>query len=256
MYGPTVILVAFLCLAMAVLGGVRAGTAAQICVPIRCSMRGAAPLLLSMASVVFMLTAVVLGMLVTTYKGSFEKGERRLEQFSMRVAEFDRVLRAGGDAAVPARVLLFRYADRRTQALFQATAVAPLAGEDDAWQLRDELLTTVERLARDRPAFAEMAEQARHHVSDLKQASWGLEEVMCHRISPWLSVMLVAWLMLGLSTMGMLAGGNRVGIVSVAGLAVGLTGALFLIAEYSCPFDGVIAISRASIEQMLYFISR
>jgi len=235
---------------------VRVGMAAQICVPIRCGMRGAAPLLLSTASVVFMLTAMVLGILVTTYKASFENAERRLEQFSMRVVEFDRVLRVGGDAAVPARVLLFRYADRRTQEVFQATAVAPPAGVEGAWHLRDELLATVERLGRDQPAFAEMAEQARHHVSDLKQASWGLEEVMCKRMPLWTSAILLSWLMLGMTTMAILACGSNVGIVSVSGLSIGLTGAVFLITEYSCPFDGVFAISRASVEQMLYFISR
>ena len=69
--------------------------------------------------VIITLTALVLGLLIASAKGSFDTKSDEIRQSSIKIIQIDRQLRNFGPESQPARELLRRWVDNNAAAIFE-----------------------------------------------------------------------------------------------------------------------------------------
>ena len=200
---------------------------------------------------VVVLSALVIGLLTSSVKGSFDGATRDLKRFSTEIILLDRTLRAYGADAEPARQTLDAYTARALARTWPSNGdeglVEDRKAEDLLEQARDQILSFKPASER----LGVLAAEARDGIRKLIEQRWKLIEDSAGSLSlPFLGV-LTFWLTLVFASFGYNAPRNALVVISLLLCAVSISGALFLIVEMDGPFDGLIKVSGAPLEEAL-----
>ncbi len=208
--------------------------------------------------------ALVLGLLTSSVKSTFDKAANDLRGFAIGLIQLDQRLRQYGPDADPVRVLLRSY----TAAAIADTwpreeppkgdypqLVNPIVrGSLESSELGEMLSridSTIRQLTPRDPFHTQLAAAARGAMAQVQQTRWRLIEEAHSSISwPFLS-MLVLWLMLAFLTFGLTSPRNSLVYAAVLFCALSVSSALYVIIYMDTPLGGYIVISTQPLRDAL-----
>src|SRR5215467_10198174 len=188
------------------------------------------------------MSALVLGLLVSSAKGSYDTERSEVIQMAAKVAFIDRLLAIYGPEAAEARVRFHDAVNEAVQQMWpeEARRPAQLAPNPQAGNV---VYGVIQALSPHDDAQRKLKEQAISVGIDIGQLRSLLVAQSVPSISTPMLIILVLWLaiiFLGFST---LAPPNLTTILALVVSAVAVSGAIFLILELDQPFGGIIRIS-------------
>jgi hypothetical protein len=204
------------------------------------------------------MTALVLGLLVASAKGSFDTQRNGLAQLSGNVIMLDRMLAHYGPDAKDVRQMLRASVADMLQRTWPDEDPQP--GQKEAkggTEGRYEALyEKIQELAPKDDAKRALQAQALKIAFDSGQTRWQLFSQKGSSIPGPFLVVMVSWLTLLLVSFSMFAPRNATVIVTLLICALAVSSAIFLILELDRPFDGMIQISSAPVRNALAQLGR
>lgn len=204
------------------------------------------------AGMIGTLTALVLGLLVSSAKSSFDAINTGIVQGGAKVIYLDRTLARVGPEMAPVREQLKRSLAAGIAAVWPREH-EPIAGLT-AFERAHGMEVVQEKLGEiavqsDRQKVPYL--QAQQLVSDLCQTRWLLIEESHTGLPLPLLGILVFWLFLLFISFGMFAPCNKMALVVLAVGACAVSAAIFLVLELNRPFDGLVRVSSEPMRNAL-----
>jgi hypothetical protein len=198
------------------------------------------------------MVALVLGLLVSSAKNSFDTANGELVQNAADVIQFDRVLAKYGPETQEIRVLLKRNYAGAVQILDSddALKLAQL-NSSETINRSEDFQRKVENLVPHTDEQRGLKARALQIVDKVYAARWLTLLQAKGSMPPSLLVVLVAWLSIIFGTFGLFAPRNGTIIAILIMCAISTAGAVFLIEEMSTPLDGIIRVSVAPMRDTL-----
>ena len=188
------------------------------------------------------MSALVLGLLVSSAKGSYDSERSEVIQMAAKVAFLDRILAVYGPEAAEARARFHNAVKGAVQQMWPEETRQPAQLAPNA-QAGNVVYGILQALSPQDDAQRKLKEQAISVGLDIGQLRSLLAAQSVPSISTPMLIILVLWLaiiFLGFST---LAPPNVTAIFALTVSAVAVSGAIFLILELDQPFGGIIRIS-------------
>jgi hypothetical protein len=209
------------------------------------------------AGVVATVTALVLGLLVSSAKSSFDATSARIIQASANVIIFDRTLAEYGPEAKGAREHLRRSAERTLHTIWpeERTGVSPTAALERGSEL-EAVRAELRQLTPRNDAQRQLLAQAQQLVSDVSQSRWMLIEEAQNGLPTIFLVVLVLWLAILFLSFGLFAPRNATVVTALFIGACTMSAAIFLILEMNTPLDGFIKVSSAPMRKAMEFLGK
>ena len=201
------------------------------------------------------MSALVLGLLVSSAKGSYDTERSEVIQMAAKVAFVDRLLAAYGPEAAEARLRFHDAVKEAVKQMWPEEARRPAQLAPNA-QAGTVVYGVIQALSPHDDAQRKLKEQAVSVGIDIGQLRSLLVAQSVPSISTPMLIILVLWLaiiFLGFST---LAPPNLTTILALTVSAVAVSGAIFLILELDQPFGGVIRISSEPMLNALHQLGK
>jgi hypothetical protein len=196
------------------------------------------------------MSALVLGLLVSSAKGAYDTERSEVIQMAAKVAFLDRVLAVYGPEADQARARFHEAVEEAVQRMWPEEARrASLAPNTQA---ANTMYRAVQELSPHDEAQRKLKEQATTLAIDLSQLRLLLVAQGVPSISTPMLIILVSWLAIIFLGFSALAPPNITPMLALIVSAVAVSGAIFLILELDQPFGGVIRISSEPMVNALH----
>ena len=206
-------------------------------------------------AVIGTLSALVLGLMITTANSSFSTRSDEVRELSLQLIRIDRNLRRYGPEATEARATLHMWAIAKMQQLFPEKGKPPISSETSI-----QLLENVQDAVLDLTPQNERQKYLRTLCltlsSTIIQARWSLEQRAGHSTPIPFLVVLIFWLSIVFASFGLFAPGNPTALVTLLLCALAVSGGIVLIEELDKPFSGFIHIPSESMRKALSEIAR
>ncbi len=197
------------------------------------------------------LTALVLGLLIASAKGSFDAQTADVAEMSAKVVLLDRVLANYGPEAKEARAVLQAIVVRSLDRLWPQEAAgaseppAPAPGSDVL------LYQSIQALSPKDNEQRSLQAQATSMLLSLGEIRWLMYAQSANSISKPMLAVLVFWLTMIFISFGLSAPPNATVTSALLVCGLSVSGAIFLILELYAPYGGLIAISSAPLRNAL-----
>ncbi len=196
------------------------------------------------------MSALLLGLLVASAKGSYDTQKSELTQMTARVVFLDRILAHYGPEAKEARELLRGAVVRALDQIWpkdpaHSRPMTPVASEGDL------IYDRIQELAPKTDIQRSLQAQASGMAIDLAQTRRLLFEQRGSSVSTALLVVVVFWLTVIFLSFGLFAPPNATVTVTLFVCALSVSCAIFLILEMDRPFEGMLQISSAPLRDAL-----
>ena len=191
------------------------------------------------------MSALVLGLLVSSAKTFYDGQSTELTEISARIVMLDRVLAHYGPETKEARDLLRGVVVRAIDRIWpqEGTRTSEVHPSSGAEVVYDKIQALSPKDDKQRSLQA----QALSIATGLGQTRWLMYEQRTNSVSKPLLVVLVFWLTVIFSSFGLFAPRNATVTVALLVSGVSVSGAIFLILEMYTPYSGLIEISSASL---------
>jgi hypothetical protein len=198
------------------------------------------------------MSALVLGLLVSSAKGSYDTERSEVIQMAAKVAFLDRVLAVYGPEAAEARTRFHEAVEQAAQQMWPGEAGRPAHLAPNV-QAGNVVYAAVQDLSPHDDTQRKLKDQATTLATDLGQLRSLRVAQSVASISTPMLIILVAWLVVIFLGFSVLAPPNPTVIFALMVSALAVSGAIFLILELDQPFSGLI---RISSKPMLNAISQ
>jgi hypothetical protein len=185
------------------------------------------------------MSALLLGLLVSSAKGSYDTVRSEVIQLSAKISFFDRVLSVYGPEAAPLRTELREVSQNIMAQMWSADGSA--TGPDI--QKGNVLYAAIQGLSPRTDVQRAMKDQAAEVAVEIAQIRTLLQAQSMASVSLPLLVVVVCWLMIIFFNFSLFAPPNATATAALLIAAISVAGALFLILEMDQPFSGLIRIS-------------
>ena len=204
------------------------------------------------AGMIATLTALVLGLLISTSKGSFDATNMMITQSGAKIALMDRVLANYGPDAIEIRHLLKRFLGVQVARVWPED-IAKLRGVDLLGKPVDMegVQAAVRKLVPQNEIQRSFQIKALQIGDDLLQLRWLLFEQLQTTLPTIFLVVLLFWSTILFACFGLLAPPNGTVIVVFLVCAISVAGAIFLILEMEKPLTGAMKISSVPLVKTL-----
>ena len=195
------------------------------------------------------MSALVLGLLVSAAKATFDQANSELMQMAVRVVVLDRVLATYGPEANEIRVFLKNGYTTGTQQLLsgdenqQAQLETP-----QAYARLEALQTRIRALSPKTDEQRGLQARALAITADLTNSRWLLVMQRHGSISTPMLVVMVFWLSIVFAAWGIFSPRNLVVATALLASALAVSGATFLILEMDRPLSGWIHVSAGPMQ--------
>ena len=209
------------------------------------------------AGTIATLTALVLGLLVSSAKSSFDTMNTGVVQNGAKIILLDRTLARYGPEAKPAREQLKRSTAAGIEAVWptQKTGVPALTALERANGV-ELVQDKLRELAPQTDVQRQLLAQAQQITGDLTQTRWLLLEEAQTQLPASLLVILVFWLTLLFVSFGLFAPTNATALTVLGVGACAIAAAIFLVLELNQPLGGIIKISSAPLVNALQHLGQ
>ncbi len=238
-------------------GGALCGLCLQRLLPVHHLSKESQDVVKLAAGVIGTVTALVLGLLISSAKGTFDDMSSRLIQVSAKVVALDDLLARYGPEARASREQLRRSVEailRRMWPSERATAsgMAVLEQGNELPRIRDALAALTPSSDGQRQLLA----QAQQILDDVTQSRWVVIEEAQVGLPPALLVILVFWMAVLFCSFGLFAPRNATTCLSLLVCSIAMAGAIFLMLEMNQPLDGFIKVSSAPLRKAVELMGR
>ena len=194
--------------------------------------------------VIATMAALVLGLLISSAKGSFDTVNRELVHNAARLIQLDRTLAQYGAESKEIRLLLKRDYSAVVHLLASgdATKEARL-GDSDAVSRIDDLQRRIAGLSPRSELQTQLKVNAVKLADEVFATRWLVLLQKEGSVPMPLLVVLVAWLSLVFGTFGLFAPRNATIFAALVLCALSASGAIYLILEMDRPLDGAVNVS-------------
>jgi hypothetical protein len=203
------------------------------------------------------LTALVLGLLVASAKGTYDTQNSTVKELSAKIILLDRALALYGPETKEARELLRRVVELLRERLWPEDSAR--SGDLSLGEARTEMEQFYGKLANlspEKDAQRALKARALDLTADVAATRLRLYAQRDSSIPTTLLAVLVVWLTVLYAGYGMLAPRNPTVIAVLVVCVLSVAGALFLILELGRPFEGVLRISSGPIRDALEQIGK
>ncbi|HXZ80273.1 MAG TPA: hypothetical protein VEG30_10120 [Terriglobales bacterium] len=192
------------------------------------------------------MSALVLGLLVSSAKSFYDTQGAELNQISADIVALDRLLAHYGPETNEAREVL------RGAVLRQLERLWPREGtRSEALGTSEALLEKIQGLSPKDDKQRSLQAQALNIAISVGRIRWLMYAQGNASVSKPLLVIMVFWLTVVFVSFGLFAPHNLTTIASLMAAALSVSGAIFLILEMYSPFGGLIQISSAPLRSAL-----
>ncbi len=204
------------------------------------------------AGMIATLSALILGLLVSSAKGTFDTMNAEITSGASKIILLDRVLANYGPQAGSAREQLRRTTAAGIEVMWpeHKTGVPGLTAFERANGM-ELVQARLRELVPATDAQRQLLDQARQIANDLLQSRWLLIEQTTNALPLPFLVMLLFWLTMLHLSFGLFAPCNATVIIVLLLSALSVSGAVFLILEMNHPLSGVIQVSSAPLLKAL-----
>ena len=201
------------------------------------------------------MSALVLGLLVSSAKGAYDTERSEVIQMASKVAFLDRVLAAYGPEAAGVRA---QFRDNVGEGIGQIWPgeIRRPANSAPNTQAGNVLYRDIQRLSPQNDTLASLKSQAVSLAIDLAQIRSLLAAQSVPSISKPMLIILVLWLVIIFLGFSVLAPPNATTLLALTVSALAVSGAIFLILELDEPFGGLIGISSEPMLNALHQIEK
>ena len=196
------------------------------------------------------MTALLLGLLIATAKGSYDTQRSQVIQMAGKVGYLERVLDIYGPETAEIRPLLRESTEGLIQKLWLDRSSSE-AKVDPVLSSGQALYSSIHKLAPTNDEQRALKAQALDSINDLGKTRWLLVAQSDTSIPKPLLIMVVVWLAIIFLSFGLFAPTNKTIVVAMIIVSLLVSSALFLILELDRPFDGVIQVSSAPMRNAL-----
>lgn len=207
-------------------------------------------------AVVGTLSALVVGLLISTANSSFMAKAQEIADISADVISLDRLMRRYGPEAEDGRVLLHHYTAAKLKDLFpensdQAPDMGDIATVSMLEELQNKILAFIP--ANDRQRWLQA--QSLQLTAAIMATRWQLAHENVSTPRP-LLLLVLFWFVIIFASFGLFAPRNITSIVAIFLCSVGVGSAIRVITELQEPFGGSIRVSNTPLTYALEVIGR
>ena len=208
-------------------------------------------------NMVSVLTSLVLGLLITTAKGSSDTIEQDIRGYAADLILLDATLRDfGADAAVP-RQLLRSYTARTLQDIWPSSGNRATSLDDtSAGALLVQVRQAIRTLSPADTPQRWLQEQALQTTTSLQRQRWQIIEHSGSSVRPLIIIVVVCWIVAIFISFGLNANRNATVTAVFLVCSISIGGAVFLVLEIDSPFHGLLRISGAPMLGALAYMDR
>jgi hypothetical protein len=201
------------------------------------------------------MSALVLGLLVSSAKGAYDTERSEVIQMASKVAFLDRVLAAYGPEAAGVRA---QFRDNVGEGIGQIWPgeIRRPANSAPNTQAGNVLYRDIQRLSPENDTQASLKSQAASLAIDVAQIRSLLAAQSVPSVSKPMLIILVLWLVIIFLGFSVLAPPNATTLLALTVSALAVSGAIFLILELDEPFGGLIGISSEPMLNALHQIGK
>jgi len=196
------------------------------------------------------MSALLLGLLVSSAKGSYDTVRSEVIQMAAKVAFLDRVLTVYGRDAVEAR-MQFRGAVEEAIGRMWPTDAGVSARFDPNLRSSTAVVGAIQRLAPNDETQHNLKSQAMSLAVEIGELHSLMQAQMISSISRPLLIVVVSWLFVIFLSFSLLAPPNATATLALVASAMSVSAAIFLILELDRPFAGLIRISNEPMQNAL-----
>ena len=196
------------------------------------------------------MTAILLGLLISSAKGSFDTARSQVMQMAAKVALLDRVLKLYGPEAMDARHALRDAIADGVRRTWPAERSGPVR-LDPSQQMGDAIYLTVSRLEPHDEAQRALKTQAATLMIQLAEIRALVQAQAISSVAKPLLIALVLWLVVIFFGFSLLAPTKASNTLALIAGAFSVACAVFLILELDHPFAGVIRIPSEPMVNVL-----
>jgi hypothetical protein len=196
------------------------------------------------------MSALLLGMLIASAKGSYDTQKSELMQMAAKVAYLDQTLANYGPETRDVRQLLSHAVEAAIDRIWSESRPLQATAEGGSiWSAA--LPKAIQALLPKDDAQRAFKNQAAAISAELGQMRWLLLEQADTSIPSPLLVVLIAWLAIIFGSIGLFAPSNATAVVALMLVAVAVSGSILMILEMDGPFGGLVRISSEPIRNIL-----
>lgn len=258
-------------LLLILLAGSAIGTAVRPFLSERHRSRDTTDLIQLVMTMLVTFAALVLGLLTSSVKSSFDTVDGDLRNLSVQLIQLDRSLRQYGSEADRARALLRRYVAARIASVWpderappgndypKGAAAALARGSIDSPALGEMLArveTEIRGLDPQDPMHRRLLQTSINQFELMMRARWRLIEEAHGSISMPFYLVLAFWLVIIFASFGLSAPGNVLAYATIVLGALSIASVIFVILDLDTPFTGLFAVSSAPLREALAQLSR
>jgi hypothetical protein len=199
------------------------------------------------------MSALVLGLLISSAKGSFDQENSLIQQGAAKIIQLDRVLAHYGPETKEIRERLRRAVAFRIHLTWPEEGSTPaVTGTTPAMTRTAEgLEESVRKLSPQTDVQRELQSRALQLTQDILGSRWMMFVESLNPMPTAFLVVLVLWLCMLFAGFGLFAPRNATVLLAFVLCAVAVSSALFLILEMNHPFHGLIKISDEPLRYAL-----
>lgn len=203
------------------------------------------------------LASLVLGLLISTVKTSYDENKTALRAYSADLIVLDGALLDYGAGASTARNLLRDYTSRLLIDTWSDQSQHPFLEENrEAGEILERLREAIRSLEPTNHDQQLLAAQAHQSATALQRERWLLIERAGATVQPIVFVIVVCWICVIFLSFGMNAPQHTTIYMVFLTLSFAIGSAVFLIMELDSPFEGVVRISSQSVQTALDHMQR
>jgi len=201
------------------------------------------------AGLIATLTALVLGLLISSSKGSFDATDTMLTQSGAKILMMDRVLANYGPETQEVRALLKSFLSARVLMVWpeKKGQIKKIQGGDFSEKLVDmeDVQAALRELVPKSDLQRSLQAQALQITDELSQLRWLLFEQLQTSLPPLFVGVLIFWSAVLFACFGLMTPRNGTVVVVFFVCAISVAGAIYLILEMEKPLTGMMKISSA-----------
>jgi uncharacterized membrane protein (DUF485 family) len=201
------------------------------------------------------MTAVLLGLLITSAKGNFDTEQSEVMQMAAKVAFLDRVLTLYGPEAADARLELRDAVADGVRRMWPAKRSGPVQSAPNE-QVGDAFYVAIHRLSPHDDAQRALKTQTATLMVELAQLRSLLQAQSIPSVSKPLLIALVSWLVVIFFGFSLVAPANATTTLALVASAFSVACAVLLILELDHPFGGLIRIPSEPMINVLNHLAK
>jgi hypothetical protein len=188
------------------------------------------------------MVALILGLLISSAKATYDAEKLGVTQMAAKIVNLDRLLANYGPDAKEPRGMLRTAVQRAINRMWPDKASEP-AQLDPSASRAEGVYIAIQQLSPHNDLQTTLKSHALATALELGQLRWLEFEESGNTISLPILLILTSWLAILFVSFGLFAPSNGTVVVALFLSALSVAGAVYLLMELDCPFDGMIQIS-------------